>query len=445
MPTTISVFRDELEKIPDQLKLIHCATILQTSSDLHKNKEALKYLRIRATAHHDVEAKTKLSILYNEEDLPCLVRDEAEVNLWSRSIFDKQLSQALEACASILSETDDLSTLHFLQEIIKTKDIATKDDSIKMICCYLAGLLYTKGVGFEQSLEKGIDLLKLSVTVGRVAEAGCELGRIYGDRYRYSLNQPAEAMHWFHRAFEYGSTQAVVDLAYGFFEGHGQDVPKDDTRALRYAKEGALLNDKYCQYILGHLYLKGKSISGDAKEAIRWLHASAQQGFAVAIEEETSVYMYGHGNVKQDYEKAYQCCMQPSAMNIPFCQARLGDMYRNTWGVSQDFHKAFEYYQNAASQSDSPYPYAQHMLGEMFLHGEGVPKDLAVAKEWFQIASTQGYEPSQIKLQQIELLENNIALQHYEQHEQRQQQNYKQQEQQEKKSSRWSLNFFNKK
>ncbi|KAI7901446.1 uncharacterized protein BX663DRAFT_531864 [Cokeromyces recurvatus] len=147
--------------------------------------------------------------------------------------------------------------------------------------------------------------------------------------------------------------------------------------------------------------------------------------------------MYGHGNVKQDYEKAYQCCISPSALHIPFCQARLGDMYRNGWGVARDFQKAFEYYQNAASQSNSPYPYAQHMLGEMFLHGEGVPNDLAVAKEWFQIASTQGYEPSQMKLQQIELLENNmITLQ----------QKQKQQEQpQEKRSSRWSLNFFNKK
>jgi TPR repeat protein len=63
------------------------------------------------------------------------------------------------------------------------------------------------------------------------------------------------------------------------------------------------------------------------------------------------------------------------------------------------------------------------------LNGEGVPKDLAVAKEWFQIASTQGYEPSQSRLQQIELLDNNKKVQ---------------QDQQEKRSSRWSLNFFKK-
>lgn len=76
-----------------------------------------------------------------------------------------------------------------------------------------------------------------------------------------------------------------------------------------------------------------------------------------------------------------------------------------------------------------------------FFNGEGVPVDFAVAKEWFQIASTQGYEPSQAKLQQIESIENDTALQQ----KQQQQQNQQQTDPQEKRSSRWSLNFFNKK
>lgn len=88
------------------------------------------------------------------------------------------------------------------------------------------------------------------------------------------------------------------------------------------------------------------------------------------------------------------------------------------------------------------------LLYNRFLHGEGVPKDLAVAKEWFQIAATQGYEPSQTKIQQITLLENNTALQ-----EQQRQQHQRQQSSgsiastttEEKRSSRWSLGFFNNK
>lgn len=358
------------ESIPDELKLIHCINVFQTSSDAAENLEAMRYIRFKA-CHHDTEAKTKLSILFGKaedeeekednKDYPLIKRDRAESELWARSVFDKQLSQALEKCAVIFDETDDLSTTNFIDAMTRNMN----RDGQEPLLCYLAGLMHTKGVGFDQDLKKGIACLKFAATEGRIAEAGCELGRIYGDRYKYSLNEPAESIHWFHRAFECGSTQAVVDLAYGFFEGSEQ-VPKDDVRALRYAKDGALLNDKYCQYIVGHIYLKGRGgVEANAQEAVKYLNASASQGFAVALEEETSVYMYGHGNVKQDYKKAYQCCMKSIAANIPFCQARLGDMYRNAWGVTQDFHKAFEYYQNAASQTDAPYPYAQHMLGEM--------------------------------------------------------------------------------
>ncbi|KAI8047685.1 uncharacterized protein B0P05DRAFT_359499 [Gilbertella persicaria] len=429
-------FQEEIEKIPEELRLIHCANILESSPGFADNTEALNYLRSRASANGDTEAKTKLSILFGSENkLPHLTSNPAEASFWSRSIFDKQLSHALQLCAPTLRTTDELSTLDFIKTMTESND----RESQEIHLCYLAGLLYTKGIGFSQDLDRGIHMLKHAAGQGRFAEAGCELGRIYGDRYKYSLNQPAEAMHWFHRAFECGSTQAVVDLAYGFFEG-SEDVPKDDEKAMRYAKDGALLNDKYCQYIVGHLYLKGRGVEKDAQEAVKWLHASAQQGFAVALEEEAMVYMYGDGNVKQDYEKAYQCCMQPTAASIPFCQARLGDMYRNSWGVTQDYHKAFGYYQNAASQADAPFPYAQHMLGEMFLYGEGVPQDMAVAKEWFQIASTQGYEPSQIKLQHIEALESSSVLQQKRQQEEK---TTTSEPVQEKRSSRWSLNFFN--
>jgi TPR repeat protein len=347
------------ESVREELRLIHCVDILQTSTLLSDTIKALNYLRNKA-CHLDTEAKTKLSIIYSEQGYPLVVQDFSESSVWSRSVFDKQLSLALCACASIFGTTDDLSTTHFINVMTANMNRDGQEASL----CYLAGLLYSKGIGYDQDIKRGISLLQFAATEGKNAEAACELGRIYGDRYKYSLNEPSESIHWFHRAFECGSTQAVVDLAYGFFEGSVQ-VPKDDMRALRYAKDGALLNDKYCQYIVGHLYLKGRGIQTNAQEAIKFLNASANQGFAVALEEETSVYMYGHGNVKQDYKKAYTCCMQTIAMNIPFCQARLGDMYRNAWGVTQDFHKSFEYYQNAASQSETPYPYAQHMLGEM--------------------------------------------------------------------------------
>jgi TPR repeat protein len=343
----------KLEQGLPELKLIHCVDVISESDKPESVQEALQYLRSRAT-QHDTEAKTKLSIIYTEHH-PLVKKCDIESSMWSRSVFDKQLSNALAQCSTLFSTSTDLSGIN----MITTGANQDKQSHL----CYLAGLLYTKGIGFPQDLNIGIPFLKMAAEADQ-AEAACELGRIYGDRYKYSLNESAESIHWFERAFECGSNQAIVDLAYGFFEG-SPSVPKDDTRAFRYAKEGALSNDKYCQYIVGYLYLKGRGVTEDVVEALTWLDASAAQGFAVALEEQTAVYMYGHGNVKQDFQKAYACCTQSAAINIPYCQARLGDMYRNGLGIDQDFHRAFEHYQNAASQADTPYPYAQHMLGEM--------------------------------------------------------------------------------
>ncbi|KAI9281579.1 hypothetical protein BY458DRAFT_499016 [Sporodiniella umbellata] len=417
-----------LNSIPKDLQLIHCVTLIQTCDDADTCIGALNFLRQKATDQQDTEAKTKLSILYTE-DHPFMSKDEVESVIWSRTVFDKQLSAAFHLASGLLVGRET-SGLKILQGALDRHPQAS----------YLVGLLYSKGIGFPQNIERGVELLKFAATEGKLGEAACELGRVYGDRYRYSYHESANAVYWFERAFEYGSNQAIVDLAYSFFEGSAE-VPKDDGRAFRYAKDGSLSNDKYCQYIVGYLYLKGRGVEQDTEEALRWLNESAKQGFSVALEEQVAVYMNGQGNVKKDYQKAYQCCTQPTAAHIPYCQVCLGDLYRNGWGVEQDYHKAFEFYKRGAStsQSDTPYPYAQHMIGEMFLHGEGVPKDLAVAKEWFQIASTQGYEPSQVKIQQISVFEENtLQKQKSIVAEQQQQQT------QEKRSSRWSLGFFRK-
>ncbi|CAO3637738.1 unnamed protein product [Cunninghamella echinulata] len=299
---------------------------------------------------------------------------------------------------------------------------------------YLAGLLWMKGVGVEQDIQKSVSCFIEATINGNHKESAYELGRIYSDRYPHSLNQPQQSLIWFKKALEWGDQRALVDLAYGYFEGdddqeeynnnnsnnnncenilerdqhqHQQyknnnknNRVKKDELAFQYAQQGALAKDKYCQYILGYLYLKGRGTVENAYEATEWLEQSAYQGFAEAIEELATIYLRGHGNVAKNYEKAYSICML-GADHIAFCQATLGDLYRNAWGVDRDYQKAFQYYQKAASHHE-PYPYAQHMMGEMFLNGEGVPYDVGVAKENFIMAAKHYYEPSKHKLETLE-------------------------------------------
>ncbi|KAI8085124.1 uncharacterized protein BX664DRAFT_338581 [Halteromyces radiatus] len=404
-----------------ELQLINATDMLRSGEhDEALTFKALQFLRYKAM-QDDREAKMKLSIIYSDGLGKYIEQDQREAAIWARSVYDKQLSSGLAACSCYLMDGDYLSdsslncfsTLALILGAVRTTTTTTTTSTTPLV--YLAGLLWIKGIGIEQDVQRGLACLEEAATHGNHKEAAYELGRIYSDRYIHSLKDMQKSLHWYARALELGDERALCDLAYGYYEGEqdGQslnkkdgsamddkmDIIKNDTLAFRYASQGAK-KDRYCQYILGHLYLKGRGTTANAQEAVIWLEKSAQQGFTEAIEELAMVYLRGVGNVGKDYTKAYSICMLGAENNVVFCQAALGDIYRQGWGVDRDYHKAFQYYQTAASHDD-PYPYSQHMLGEMFLNGEGVPQDLAVAKEWFTMAEKQGYEPSRHKLQTL--------------------------------------------
>ncbi|CAO3642117.1 unnamed protein product [Cunninghamella blakesleeana] len=466
-----------------ELQVINAVDILRSGqTDETTTLNALQFLLHKATFNEDRGARMKLSIIYAEGVEPYIKQDQQEATMWARSIYDKQLSKALVSCHQLLllddttsttttattttttlyttllskKEKDDnqqiniFSTLQLILYLTQNNDNDNDNDNghhdIDITpLFYLAGLLWMKGIGVQQDIQKSVSCFIEATRKGNHRESAYELGRIYSDRYPHSLNHPQQSIVWFRKALEWGDQRALVDLAYGYFEenndnndnndnnnsnnnnnnnDHHQPVysnnnsnhvenynnqinnnnnnikSKNDELAFKYAQQGAIEEDRYCQYILGYLYLKGRGTKEDAFEAIGWLEKSAQQGFTEAIEELTAVYLRGHGNVAKDEKKAYSICML-GADHIPFCQATLGDMYRNGWGVGRDYQKAFQYYQTAASHNE-PYPYAQHMMGEMFLNGEGVPYDFGVAKENFIMAAKQYYEPSKHKLETLE-------------------------------------------
>ena len=64
-------------------------------------------------------------------------------------------------------------------------------------------------------------------------------------------------------------------------------------------------------------------------------------------------------------------------------------MYYNGQGLKQDYKKAFEWFEKAATQGVAN---AQYNLGIMYDNGEGVRQDKKRAKEWFGKACDGGYQ-----------------------------------------------------
>ncbi|QLB13377.1 hypothetical protein EV697_10384 [Bisgaardia hudsonensis] len=108
--------------------------------------------------------------------------------------------------------------------------------------------------------------------------------------------------------------------------------------------------DPEAQYNLGNLYVSGRGVEQDDKQAVAWYRKSVTKGFTKA-------------------------------------QLNLGNMYALGRGVKQNYSLAVEWYEKAAKQGDSQ---AQHNLGIMYEKGQGVTQDLDMAKEYFGQACDSG-------------------------------------------------------
>jgi TPR repeat protein len=104
------------------------------------------------------------------------------------------------------------------------------------------------------------------------------------------------------------------------------------------------------QYNLGLMYVQGRGVLQDLKQAVYWWRLAAEQG----------------------YDKA---------------QVNLGVMYNRGEGVLQDYKQAVYWYRLAAEQGDAN---AQALLGWSYFFGEGVSQDYRYALMWLNIARMNG-------------------------------------------------------
>jgi hypothetical protein len=73
-------------------------------------------------------------------------------------------------------------------------------------------------------------------------------------------------------------------------------------------------------------------------------------------------------------------------------QYNLGALYKNGWGVRQDYAAAASWYRKAADQG---YADAQFYLGNMYYNGEGFPQDYISAQMWFYLAAAGGRQDAE--------------------------------------------------
>lgn len=124
-------------------------------------------------------------------------------------------------------------------------------------------------------------------------------------------------------------------------------VKEDPTRAAAACRRLADQGDARAQYNLGVMYAKGRGVTKDWAEAMKWYRRAADLGYAEA-------------------------------------QHYLGFMYSLGLGVTQDSAEAAKWYRKAADQGHTT---AQSNLGHMYEKGEGMQQDNVQAHMWYNLVA----------------------------------------------------------
>ena len=97
----------------------------------------------------------------------------------------------------------------------------------------------------------------------------------------------------------------------------------------------------------------------------------------------------------KDYDKALKYYKYAAEKNDSHAQFRLGYIYDQGKGVTQNYAEAMKWYLKSANQGNES---AQYNIGVMYDEGYGVKQDHSEANKWYQKAAEQGYASAQYNL-----------------------------------------------
>jgi TPR repeat protein len=212
---------------------------------------------------------------------------------------------------------------------------------------YLAG-----GNGYEQDVDKGLELL----------EKNAETGNPYAWRtlmifYAEHLDQyPEKYIYWLEKGAERGDGAIQVQMGVNFEKGY-YPFPQSYEKAKYWYEKAAANNSELGLHYLGHLYLLGQGVDLD--------YAKARELFAKAAELE-------------DWGGAAH---------------HLGEIYYHGLGVKRDYREAFKWFMRGATGgARGAYYGSMYMAAYMYYKGLGVKASRGNAKIWNDLAREAEYD-----------------------------------------------------
>jgi hypothetical protein len=191
------------------------------------------------------------------------------------------------------------------------------------------------------------------------------------------------AVEWYDRAAKRGNSDALVRLAWFYFDGRG--VLRDRAYAFELFHCAADQEDFRAQLQLAWMYENGIGIERNSQIGRELTRNTEETTNIDKLRELAFMYSRGKG-VEHSEKKAAKLYRKAAELGDSFAQYILGNSYEQGEGVAKNYKMAASWYRKAAEQNESS---AQYSLAILYLDGKGVSKDVDEAARWCCKAAEQ--------------------------------------------------------
>ena len=301
-----------------------------------------------------------------------------------------------------IDEADSLATLttmllsqgKYAEAQLLNRKAAAQGDPVAQ---YNLGDIYDNGQGVPKNSAEAFRWFHQAAAQGHV-EAQAIIGNMYACGEGVATNWVAAAK-WSGKAAEKGQRYAQCNLADAYAKGRG--VAQDWPEAIKWYRLAAEQGHHGAQASLGDVYAQGLGVPEDETGAAKWYRKSAEQGNSLAQTKLGQLYLDGRGVSKDPFE-ALKWLRLAAEQDNADAQHVLGNMYAAGKVLPENQAEATRWYRQAAEQfrkqAGSGDAGAQTRLGWMYTQGTGVTNDLVAAAKWFRLAAQQGQPDARARM-----------------------------------------------
>jgi TPR repeat protein len=142
---------------------------------------------------------------------------------------------------------------------------------------YNTALMYLKGLGVNKS-DKDALYWYLKAANQNHAPSQYSLGYFYQKEAKKNPDQIKQAKYWYERAMKNNFKEAYTNMAYIYYTGYGNIIPKDPNKALTLFQKAAAMGDSNAQLNLGIIYGWSDEVLKNKLKSYNYLKQALENG-----------------------------------------------------------------------------------------------------------------------------------------------------------------------